>query len=419
MASESRTAALTVALAAALILAIAVAFSPRYWPVAVALGAISLLGIGWAVTARTFQIDLPSASAYVAIAFIAVWGPAQLIFGVTLAPWLTAHASLTWLGFALAFVVASQILATERARHLFLRILLWAVTIFAVFGILQMYGDKMRIYGIFPTDLEMFGTFLYKNQFAAMLELAAPIALWRALRGRENPAPGLLFFAVLFAAAVASAARAGVILMAGEFVVALVIALFRRRIPWTTAGTLSGGVVLLLLAASAVVGPDRIIEHFQEKNPYSTRRQLLDSTIVMVRERPGLGYGIGTWRLVYPRFATFDSAAVANEAHNDWAQWAAEGGIPFSCLMLVLVLCVARAGVSSTWGLGVLAVMLHSLIDYPTREPAVGLLWFALAGGLLHTRPAATSRKPRDSSARRRSAPPGSTGNKSPDSVTI
>ena len=140
---------------------------------------------------------------------------------------------------------------------------------------------------------------------------------------------------------------------------------------------------MLLAAASVIAGPEKILAHFQEKNPYSTRRQLLDSTLRMVREHPWTGSGLGTWRTLYPRFATFDNALVANEAHNDWAQWAAEGGIPFACLMLVLVLSVAPAAFSTIWGLGVLTVMLHSLIDYPTREPALGLLWFALAGALL------------------------------------
>jgi O-antigen ligase len=371
------------ALAGALIVSIAVAFSPRYWPIAIALGSISLLGIAWAVTTRGFSFDARSTPALIAVTLLSACGPLQLALHRTMAPWLTGRASLNWLGFGLAFLLASQVLASERACHVFLDILLRAATIFAILAVIQLYALPPRVYGIFATGPQTVGTFLYKNQFAAMLELAAPIALWRALRGRESPVFGMLFFAVLFAAAVASASRAGVILMGLEFVCALGIALRQRRISPPAAALLAGSLLILLVAASSLAGPAKILAHFQERSPYTTRRQLLDSTVRMIRERPWFGSGLGTWRQLYPRFATFDNALVANQAHNDWAQWAAEAGIPFSALMLALVVSTARAAFSTTWGLGVFMVMLHSLIDYPTREPALGLLWFALAGALI------------------------------------
>ncbi len=384
--SEHRARSFAIALAGVLILSVAVGFPPAYWPSAVAIDAIALLGLVWALRADSFALDASSLPACVAMALIAVWGPAQLLFGSSVAPWRTARASIDWVAYGLAFVTASQILASERARHLFLNILLWAATVFAVLAMLQMSTSPPLAYGIFPADDSLVGTFLYKNQFAAMMELAAPIALWRALRGRESPVAGLMFFAVLFAATVASTSRAGVILLAAEFICALAIALYRRRIPLRTAAVLAGGLVALAALASVVAGPQRIIEHFHEQHPYSIRYQLLGSTLRMIAERPWFGAGMGTWRLLYPRFATFDIALVANEAHSDWAQWAAEGGIPFVCLMLVLVVSTLRAGFSTTWGLGVLMVMIHSLIDYPTRAAAPGLLWFSLAGALLHAR---------------------------------
>ncbi len=140
-------------------------------------------------------------------------------------------------------------------------------------------------------------------------------------------------------------------------------------------------MIVLGLAAS-IAGPDRIWEHFHEKNPWSIRQQLLVSTVRMVKRRPWFGYGLGTWRIVYPGFATFDTGLLANQAHNDWAEWAAEGGVPFSLLMAFLAVCLAKPSLQSIWGLGVLTAMLHSLIDYPIRDPATGLLWFALAGAL-------------------------------------
>lgn len=406
MSSPSRSGVFPTALAGVLILGIAVAFSPRYWPVAVAIGAMGLLGVVWAVLAPSFDLRPAAAPACVAMILLAAWGPAQVGLHLTMAPWLTARSSLNWFGFGIAFLIASQILQGDRARVLFLEIMLWAVTAFAVLALLQMYGSEVpRVYGIFETDKATVGTFLYKNQFAAMLELAAPIALWRALGGRESPVFGLLFFAVLFAAGVASASRAGVILMGVEFLCALVIAVFRRRLAAGAGAAYAGGLVVLLAATSLIAGPGKILEHFQEKNPYSTRRQLLDSTVRMIEERPLAGSGLGTWRLRYPAYATFDNALIANEAHNDWAQWAAEGGIPFSLLMLVVAVSTLGPAFRTTWGLGVPMVMLHSVIDYPTREAALGLLWFTLAGALICTRPSSGRPGERRPGERRKRSP--------------
>jgi len=73
---------------------------------------------------------------------------------------------------------------------------------------------------------------------------------------------------------------------------------------------------------------------------------------------------------------------IANEAHDDWLQWATEGGIPFALLLAALTLWLARPGIESVWGLGLLIVMAHSAVDYLLREPALGFVWFALAGAV-------------------------------------
>ena len=39
---------------------------------------------------------------------------------------------------------------------------------------------------------------------------------------------------------------------------------------------------------------------------------------------------MGTWPEAYPGYARFDDGSFVNQAHNDWVQWAAEGGLPAS-----------------------------------------------------------------------------------------
>jgi len=102
----------------------------------------------------------------------------------------------------------------------------------------------------------------------------------------------------------------------------------------------------------------------------------------MIRDRPWMGFGLGTWSTAYPGYALFDNGLFANQAHNDWAQWAAEGGLPFFFMMLSIAIWSVRAAARSVWGVGIVAVFLHCLVDYPIQRPALAGLFFVLLGVL-------------------------------------
>jgi O-antigen ligase len=298
----------------------------------------------------------------------------------TLLPQLTLDSSIVWALGAGAFVLGAQILRERFQRHLFLELLLWSLTALAVIAMLQAYGTPGRVFGIFPAREGVTGTLLSRNQFAALMELAAPISLWYTLD--RNPVPGGLSYAMILAATFTAASRAGVILVGAELVVFVGVMLFTRRREAKTFLSVFAGLALLVTVASIIAGTDQIAARFQDKNPYEVRRELVDSTLKLIAKRPWSGYGMGTWRAVYPRTATFDLALLANEAHNDWAQWTSDGGIPFLLLMAGLVVWLAKPAVQSLWGLGVLSVMVHSYFDYPIREPVLSFLWFAMAGAV-------------------------------------
>ncbi|MCC6420269.1 MAG: hypothetical protein IT429_18705, partial [Gemmataceae bacterium] len=94
------------------------------------------------------------------------------------------------------------------------------------------------------------------------------------------------------------------------------------------------------------------------------------------------GVGLGAWPSVYPRYATFDDGLFSNQAHSDWLQWAAEGGVPFAVLLAAFAACLLLPAVRSIWGLGLFAVFGNCLIDYPLQKPAVAAVFFTLAGAL-------------------------------------
>jgi O-antigen ligase len=339
--------ALNVALAAGL----AVAWSPRSWRIAVAIASISIATLLWALTARTVRLPLQT----IPVALMGAWGFAQIFLRTSVVPHLTLRSSVTWAMCAIAFVLGSQIARSRRSRRSFLEAMLWVSTGLGALAMLQAYTSDGRVLWLFPADEGVLGTFYSRNQFAAFMEIGAPIALWQVMR--EKVALGGVCYAVMFAATLTSASRAGVILVSAELVVFLALMVFQHRMPLKSAASVVAILLVLVAGASAIAGTEQTLNKFQDPNLYGVRQPLVDSTLKMIAQRPWTGSGLGTWRAMYPGFATFDLAEIANEAHNDWLQWAAEGGVLFSLL-------------------------LHAYVDFPLREPALAFLWFAMAGAL-------------------------------------
>jgi O-antigen ligase len=106
------------------------------------------------------------------------------------------------------------------------------------------------------------------------------------------------------------------------------------------------------------------------------------SSVAMVRDRPWMGFGLGTYQSAYPAYTLFDIGLTVNHAHDDWLEWAADGGIPLFLLMAFVALWSARAAWQSPWAVGVAAVFLHATVDYPLHKPALCAWLFVLLGAL-------------------------------------
>jgi O-antigen ligase len=106
----------------------------------------------------------------------------------------------------------------------------------------------------------------------------------------------------------------------------------------------------------------------------------------MAKHRPLTGFGLGTFPEVYQRYAVKDFPFYANHTHNDWAEFAADGGLPFLLLVLIPFAAAIPTAIRHPWGLGLIAVMVHACVDYPFPRPAVSGWMFALLGALYMAR---------------------------------
>jgi O-antigen ligase len=362
------------------------AWQPALWAVsAFQIGVFGVAGVALVRYIRRpsgFWVPLD----VVAVCLLACWGPAQILLHGSVYAYDTWNASVQWLALAATYVTARSLAETRESRQQFLSIVLWAGLVLGLVCVILHFSSPQRVYGLFVSRFSPYGPFVYKNQFAAFLELLLPIAFFRLTSARRGRLGYAIVFAALFACIVASLSRAGLVIAVLEILVLAAVS-WRRRVVTGTVLLKFGLPVLVLMAIfTLIVGTDSITARFEEKNLLSgVRRPLAESTLQMIEARPAWGFGLGTWRLVYPQFATFDVAAVANEAHDDWLQWASEGGVPFALILLALVVWLTVLAWKHLWGVGVPAMFLHCLFDYPTRLPALAAFLFLVAGALAAT----------------------------------
>lgn len=315
---------------------------------------------------------------------IPAWGVVQLIARTTASAFETREAVLRWGALAGVFFLTQAVARTRSDRRNFLSALLIFATAMAVLCLTQLFTSGGLVLWIFPTGYpDVYATFPSYNNYAQFVELALPIALWRALREGWRSWWYALAGGLLYGSAIGSASRAGAALCTAELVVMIAIGLVRLRDPETGLPTRSTTAMLVMVpvlaaAFTLAVGWERVWLRFQENDPYLVRREFILAAVDMAKQRPLTGYGLGTFPEVYQRYAIKDFPFFANHTHNDWAEFAADGGIPFLLLVLIPFAAAVPTAVRNPWGLGLIAVMLHACVDFPFPRPAVSGWMFAM-----------------------------------------
>ncbi|MBZ5619297.1 MAG: O-antigen ligase family protein [Acidobacteriia bacterium] len=338
---------------------------------------------GWRAM-QPYGFRVPAALAPLALA--TAWPHIQLALGTSFCRGETWNAALNWGTFFLVFALAGEILSESGTRRWFLGAISLFGMLLAAVSTLQKYSSGGRVFWIFPSGFkdDVLGPFVNRNQYAAWVELLLPVALYLAVTDRRlRPLFGSAA-AVMFGSVIASASRAGFVLVCGEVVAVMVTLAAHRSAPRKALALAAIQFVALVFIAVAVAGWQGLLIRLEAGQPEIVRVDALRASGLMLRDRPWVGSGLGTWSRMYPRYESFDTGVVVNQAHNDWAQWAAEGGLPFVLLLAIFALLLCKPAVQSIYGVGTVAFLLHALVDYPMQQrPAVAAWFFAVAGATL------------------------------------
>ena len=370
-----------VALLALIVSSVAVMWVDARWVTTLPEVAAFALAAVWIIAFASGRYRPEFSAGMIPLTAAVLWIVIQLVTGHTVYRWRTVVGLLYWAANLAVYFVALQAFSDRKLRFWFLRALLLFGFLISIISPLQALTTQAKVFWLFqiPNATSVFfGPFVYTNQYAAFIELLLPIALYFALTEEKGQAFYVLVAAVMYTSVIAASSRMGFTLTTLEILIVPLLAVrFRQAQPRQIliGGALFAGMIILLAVA---VGPDNLLARFSQSDPYVVRREFVYSSFNMIKASPFFGVGLGNWSTAYPAWAQFDSGRFANQAHNDWIQWAVEGGLPFAALMLLLAIRGIPQGVRSVWGVGVAALFLHCLVDYPIQRTAVAVVFFTL-----------------------------------------
>jgi len=348
------------------------------------------------------QLEIIFNPLFVPILLFAALIGAQLLLNLSAYWYVTWRKALLWAAYAMLFFLVTQCFRSTASLKRFGQFFTAYGFLLALFAIIQQFTWNGKIYWVVPNRNGgwVYGPYVNHAHYAGLMVLLVPIPLVFSIAGfSRKPARVLFAFAALIMASTIflSQSLGGIVSFAAELLVFGVL---------TTLGQRSHRHVYLLGVACIVLAGWLIIlspgglgrrlaelHHPQNMGAAGDRIAIMKDSFKMVRERPILGWGFGTFSVVYPSFRSFYSNFVVNEAHNDYVQILVETGVVGFAIAIAFVGLVyrislrgiehwrsePRAGIALAALVGFSGLLVHSLCDFNLQIPANAALFFVLA----------------------------------------
>ena len=329
-------------------------------------------------------------------------------------PYATRFFALQLMALTLAAALLFRYAATERRLRIVIHIVIGVAVASAIFGMMRQttqHSDGF-ILPLIQTG-QGYGQFVNQNHFAYLMEMGFGLTLGMILGGGVRRERALIYFAALlpiWTALVLSNSRGGLLAMLAQVIAAVL--LFPVVVPAepNSPGLKALRVVrmwpvrvfLLVLLLSAVVGGtlwiggDRLVSRFEsvgvERDPAAvSRKEIWQATWEMWKAHPMAGVGMGGYWVAIPGYHNASGTLVPQEAHNDYLELLASGGIVgaaigiWFCAVLfkrtrTSLRLPGRFRRAASFGavLGIVGVGVHSLFDFGLHMLVNALIFMIL-----------------------------------------
>lgn len=283
--------------------------------------------------------------------------------------------------------------------------------IYAFYALLQSVLSPDAIFGIYkPIAAKPFGTFVNRNDFAAMMLMFVALPLGMLFSGavpRERRLLYVVAAALMGSALLLSQSRGGLVALVCEIILLII---FTTRAHGRKKIVLKAGLSLLFLLAvvggAIFVGGDTSLVRFkgtdiaaQAPTETTSRFHIWAITTRVIGETFPLGAGLGAYPAVYPRHDTSGGTPRVEQAHNDYLQLVSDAGVVgalFGAAFLYLWAQQAKAslrvrnkfrfGIACGATAGTSAILLQSAFDFVLHITAIAMLFLLLLAMLVRSR---------------------------------
>ncbi len=287
----------------------------------------------------------------------------------------------------------------------------WGVVVYtfllSLFAVFQFFSSEGLIYWAVKSPGWTFGPYVNHNHYAGLMEMLIPLSVASALpalRHRSSAAVVGCLILIPVASLLLSGSRGGFISLLAEVSLAAVLVFWfgPRRARRLTAA--AGGAAVLVAALLFVwMAPRHIAERLTRMGngthpsdvEMGNRLVAARDSLGILRDRPWLGAGLGSFAEAFPRYQSFPSDFLWDHAHNDYAEALAETGFTgglgiLTALGLFFWLAFRslnaklrhRAGrMQFAAAMGCCGVLVHSFADFNLHIPA-NAAWFVVCAAL-------------------------------------
>ncbi len=399
----------------------------------VLLGAFGVVGLAVALQlvplpASVLRAISPATDAFllqhnVPYAALAPSGAAR--HALSLFPTDTVHTLALFVGLSLLLAGLAVSLRAPTVRRLAASVIALAVLMALIAIVQKATVTTGKVYGFWTPEErgDLFGPFVNKNHFAGWMVMALPLAVGlvcagiaRGMRGvkpewRErilwlsSPAASaivLTAFATLIMglSLVMSLSRSGITAFAASLLLAG-WAVTRRQAGASRRRAATAYIALVFIVAVGWAGVDTVARRFAAAswNDMGRRLGAWEDTIRIARDFPLTGVGLNAYGEAMLGYQTTDLEQHFAQAHDDYLQLAAEGGLLVGIPVIIAVFLFVReirrrfredADDTTTYWLrigavtGLVAIALQECVEFSLQMPGNAVLFTVLAAIAIH-----------------------------------
>ncbi len=329
---------------------------------------------------------------------LSLWFLISLLFS-TYRPASFEAAALLFSYVAFYYLLIHTIRTRKQQRHL-VYVIITVALVLSIIGFLQRFDliPVLRDGGSGGAAGSLTSIYGNHNHIAGYLEMAIPLLLGLFLTQSQR---GLNLFLMLYALVVLISAhlltlsRGGWLSLVLSFLFMGIILLTQKS--FRSKKTLLTTFVALIFVVFLVLVSTNIVERIMTVTDQETvvglngRSIAWDGTVEMIKDNWLLGSGPGTYATIFSQYQPPGITARFFYAHNDYLHYTAEIGLPLLIIMGWFLYVLFRTGFKKikdpsrhTWGVtlgamtGIIAILVHSIIDFNLHFPANAILFVTL-----------------------------------------